>query len=138
MAETTLFVSGGQTKGAPVVLNVSKNSLEGNQIRSVAQDCEDARQIVSCGHVSEGLAVAVVDPETFLPCSPRRVGEIWISGSSVAKGYWNRPEETKKAFHAYLANTGEGPFLRSGDLGFVQDGELFITGRSKDLIIING
>ena len=67
-----------------------------------------------------------------------QVGEIWVSGPSVAQGYWNRPEETERTFHAYLKDTGEGPFLRTGDLGFMQDGEVFITGRLKDLIIIRG
>ncbi len=66
------------------------------------------------------------------------MGEIWIAGPSVAQGYWDRPEETKRTFQAYLAGTGQGPFLRTGDLGFLKDGELFITGRLKDLIIIDG
>jgi acyl-CoA synthetase (AMP-forming)/AMP-acid ligase II len=66
------------------------------------------------------------------------VGEIWVSSPSVAQGYWNQPEETKRTFQAYLAATGEGPFLRTGDLGFLQEGELFVTGRLKDLIIIGG
>src|SRR5208282_2338591 len=66
------------------------------------------------------------------------VGEIWVSGASVTHGYWNRPEETERACRAYLKDTGEGPFLRTGDLGFVRDGELFVTGRLKDLIIISG
>ncbi len=138
MAESTLFVSGGPIKNAPIVLHVSKTALEGNQIRSKNPESEDSRQIVSCGHVAEDLTVVVVDPETFLPCSALRIGEIWIAGGSVAKGYWRRPEETKRIFQAYLADSGKGPFLRSGDLGFIQDGELFITGRSKDLIVING
>jgi acyl-CoA synthetase (AMP-forming)/AMP-acid ligase II len=71
-------------------------------------------------------------------CAPDEVGEIWVSSPSVAQGYWNRPEETERTFQAYLADTGEGPFLRTGDLGFLQDGELFVTGRLKDLIIIGG
>ncbi len=66
------------------------------------------------------------------------MGEIWVSGSSVAQGYWNRVQETEQTFGAYVAETGEGPFLRTGDLGFLQDGELFITGRLKDVIIIRG
>jgi acyl-CoA synthetase (AMP-forming)/AMP-acid ligase II len=66
------------------------------------------------------------------------VGEIWVSSPSVAQGYWNRPEETERTFRAYLADTGEGPFLRTEDLGFLKDGELFVTGRLKDLIIIGG
>jgi len=71
-------------------------------------------------------------------CAPDEVGEIWVSGPSVTHGYWNRPEETDRACRAYLKDTGEGPFLRTGDLGFMQDGELFVTGRLKDLIIVSG
>ena len=138
MAETTLLVSGGPVSRVPVVLSVSRTALEGNQIRICPPDGEDAHQIVSSGAVSQDMTVLIVDPETCLPCSKRRVGEIWIKGPSVAKGYWNRPEATKQTFHAFLAESGEGPYLRSGDLGFLQNGELFITGRSKDLIVING
>jgi acyl-CoA synthetase (AMP-forming)/AMP-acid ligase II/alkylation response protein AidB-like acyl-CoA dehydrogenase/acyl carrier protein len=138
MAEATLFVSGGPVDKAPAVLHVSKTALEGNQIRNAAPGSDDARPIVSCGRISEDMNVVVVDPETCLPCSQRRLGEIWIAGASVARGYWNRPEETREIFQAYLADSGKGPYMRSGDLGFIQDGELFITGRSKDLIVING
>ena len=63
--------------------------------------------------------------------APDQVGEIWVSGPSVAQGYWKRPEATRATFHAYLSDTGEGPFLRTGDLGFLQDGELFVTGRLR-------
>jgi acyl-CoA synthetase (AMP-forming)/AMP-acid ligase II len=66
------------------------------------------------------------------------VGEIWVSGPHIAQGYWNRAEETERTFHAFLADTGEGPFLRTGDLGFIKDGELYIAGRLKDLIIVDG
>ena len=71
-------------------------------------------------------------------CAEDRVGEIWLGGKSAAQGYWNRPAETAEAFRAYLADTGERPFLRTGDLGFLREGEVFITGRRKDLIIIRG
>src|ERR1051326_5918041 len=70
--------------------------------------------------------------------SPDQIGEIWISGPNVAQGYWGRPEETIHTFYAYLADTGEGPFLRTGDLGFLREGELFVAGRLKDLITIRG
>ena len=75
---------------------------------------------------------------TLTQAADDQVGEIWVSGPSVAQGYWNRPEETERTFRAHLQDTGEGPFLRTGDLGFLKDGELFITGRLKDLIIIRG
>jgi acyl-CoA synthetase (AMP-forming)/AMP-acid ligase II len=79
-----------------------------------------------------------VDPATCLPCPDGTVGEVWLSGPSVADGYWNRSEESELVFGATLAKTEDGPFLCTGDLGFVHEGELFITGRIKDLIIIRG
>ena len=80
----------------------------------------------------------IVDPEKMTRCADDRVGEIWVSGPSVAQGYWKRPAETRHTFEAYLQDTGAGPFLRTGDLGFFLDGELFVTGRLKDLIIVRG
>jgi acyl-CoA synthetase (AMP-forming)/AMP-acid ligase II len=91
---------------------------------------------VSCGRPAFGQA-RIVDPETLAPCRPGEVGEIWLAGGSVARGYWRDAEATAAAFGARLP-TGEGPFLRTGDLGFVADGELCITGRLKDLIIVAG
>jgi hypothetical protein len=82
--------------------------------------------------------LVIVDRESFTRCEPGQIGEIWIAGPSVARGYWQRAEETRQTFQAYLADTGEGPFLRTGDLGFLHNGELFIAGRLKDLIIIRG
>lgn len=138
MAETTLFVSGGPIESAPVVRIVSKSLLEGNQVRDAMPGDEDAREIVSSGRIGSGTKVVIVDPETLLPVSNWRVGEVWVASPSVARGYWMRPAETAATFGARLESNGDGPFLRTGDLGFMRDGELFITGRLKDLIIING
>jgi acyl-CoA synthetase (AMP-forming)/AMP-acid ligase II/alkylation response protein AidB-like acyl-CoA dehydrogenase/acyl carrier protein len=138
MAETTLFVSGGPIDSAPLIHSVSKCLLEGNQIRDAVPGDADARDIVSSGRIGASTTVLIVDPETCLPVSSQRVGEVWVAGPSVARGYWNRPAETAEVFGAHLANSGNGPFLRTGDLAFMRDGELFITGRLKDLIIING
>jgi acyl-CoA synthetase (AMP-forming)/AMP-acid ligase II len=74
----------------------------------------------------------------MLACAPDEIGEIWVSSPSVAQGYWKRPDETAYTFNAFRSDTREGPFLRTGDLGFLKDGELFVTGRLKDLIIIGG
>jgi acyl carrier protein/predicted Rdx family selenoprotein len=82
--------------------------------------------------------IIIVDPESLTQCPPDRIGEIWLSGTGIAQGYWNRPEETQITFQAYLTDTGEGPFLRTGDLGFFADDDLVITGRLKDLVIIRG
>ena len=97
-----------------------------------------ARQVVSCGQAWEDERVVIVDPQTHRPCSNGTEGEIWISGPHVAKGYWRRPEETREVFEARLSDMSAGPFLRTGDLGFLLDGELFISGRLKELIILHG
>jgi acyl-CoA synthetase (AMP-forming)/AMP-acid ligase II/alkylation response protein AidB-like acyl-CoA dehydrogenase/acyl carrier protein len=138
MAETTLFVAGGPIDSEPLIHTVSKSLLEGNQIRDAVPGDPDAREIVSSGRIAASTTVFIVDPETCLPVSSQRVGEVWVAGPGVARGYWNKPEVTAEVFGAHLANSGQGPFLRTGDLAFMRDGELFITGRLKDLIIING
>ena len=137
MAETTLIVSGSVKTQAPTVCSVDVTALEQNRVVTVNSDRNESRTVISCG---QGIdqKVLIVDPESLTQCPANKVGEIWISGANVAQGYWNRPEETNQTFHAYLADTGEGPFLRTGDLGFLHDGEIFITGRIKDVIIIRG
>ena len=80
----------------------------------------------------------IVNPQTLEKCSDGEIGEIWVQDPSVAQGYWQKPEITKEIFHAYEKTTNEGPFLRTGDLGFIHEGQLYIAGRNKDLIIING
>jgi acyl-CoA synthetase (AMP-forming)/AMP-acid ligase II len=98
-----------------------------------------ARVVVSCGQPNLGQRVVVVDPDSGTPCPSDTIGEVWVSGPSVGAGYWDRPEETEAVFGAHLSETEEGwSFLRTGDLGFVHHGDLFITGRLKDLIIIRG
>ena len=137
MAETTLIVSGGLKVAPPVLTTVQKNALFINQVVSANQD-DDARTLVGCGKTLLDQQIVIAHPETLTRCSQDEVGEIWVNGSSIAQGYWQRAEETKTTFQAYLADTGEGPFLRTGDLGFLKDGELFVIGRLKDLIIIRG
>ncbi|MBD2345780.1 non-ribosomal peptide synthetase [Anabaena subtropica] len=138
MAETTLMVSGVDKATSPMIKTVEKSALESNRVvESTAKD-EDVYHFVSCGRIIPEQQVAIANPEKLSNCQPDEIGEIWVSGPSVGQGYWNRPEETAETFHAYLSDTEEGPFLRTGDLGFLHNGELFITGRAKDLIIIRG
>jgi acyl-CoA synthetase (AMP-forming)/AMP-acid ligase II len=82
--------------------------------------------------------IAIVDPISLTRCDPEQVGEIWVSGSHIAHGYWHNKEATEDSFQVFISDTGKGPFLRTGDLGFIREGELFIAGRLKDLIIIDG
>ena len=135
MAETTLFISGGNPQDKPVFLSIDEQVLETHRIQVV--DNNTKKVLVGCGNVHGDHDVRIVNPETLTLCSPEEIGEIWISGGSVAAGYWNRVQQTQDTFQAYLT-TGEGPYLRTGDFGFFVEGELFITGRLKDLIIIRG
>jgi 8-amino-7-oxononanoate synthase len=138
MAEATLIVSGGFKAALPVVRTFDAEALENHQVVDALADEEGARELVGSGGKLLDQRIVIAHPENMTSLPPDQVGEIWVSGPSVAEGYWNCPEETERTFRAYLKDTGEGPFLRTGDLGFIQDGELFITGRLKDLIIIRG
>lgn len=138
MAETTLFVTGGSKKNYPAILQISAVDLEKNQVIEYQTKDNNLKKIVSCGQTWSDMKVKIVTPDFLTECSNNCVGEIWLSGSSVAQGYWNRPLETKETFYGYITDTGEGPFLRTGDLGFIKDNELFVTGRLKDVIIIRG
>ena len=97
-----------------------------------------ATTVTSCGRVQGGQIVRIVDPVSGTRCAPQQVGEIWISGASVAQGYWNQPENSLTTFGARLPGEDPVPFLRTGDLGFLHNDALFVTGRLKELIIIRG
>ncbi len=138
LAEATLAVFVSGKDGSPVTKNVRKAALEQNQVIEAPVAGQDSQTLVGCNQSLPDQKLVIVQPESFTKCSPNQVGEIWLSSPSITEGYWNQPGETEQTFRAYLADTGEGPFLRTGDLGFLQDGKLFITGRIKDLIIIRG
>jgi acyl-CoA synthetase (AMP-forming)/AMP-acid ligase II len=138
LAESTVFVTGGLRTALPVVRQLDKLALEQGRAVTATTGSTDAVPIVGCGRSWVGQEVRIVDPDSRLPLADDTVGEIWVRGPSVAQGYWNRPELTEEIFRACLEKTGEGPYLRTGDLGFIQNGELFITGRTKDLIVIRG
>ncbi|HBL15131.1 MAG TPA: AMP-dependent synthetase [Cyanobacteria bacterium UBA11162] len=138
LAEDTLLVSTTPIEEPPVLCVLDAAALEKNRVVPVTKPQEEGvRTLPGCGRLVCDTQVVIADPEKLTKCAPDEVGEIWVKDPSVAQGYWQRPEETKETFQAYLT-TGEGPFLRTGDLGFLKDGELFITGRIKDLIIIRG
>lgn len=138
MAEATLIITGGMKKSPPVIRAVDGVSLDQNQVVDVAPDDDDARLIVGCGNCLPDQEMLIVEPETLRVCAPDQVGEIWVMGPSIAKGYWRNEEATETYFRAYTSDTNEGPYLRTGDLGFFKDGELFVTGRLKDMIIVRG
>lgn len=138
LAEATLMVTGGFKTSLPVVRSFDAKSLENNQAVDVLPDEEGARTLIGCGTALLDQEVVIVDAETMTQVPEGRVGEIWVSGPSVAQGYWRRAEESANTFRAYLKDSGRGPYLRTGDLGFMHNGELFVTGRLKDLIIVHG
>jgi amino acid adenylation domain-containing protein/non-ribosomal peptide synthase protein (TIGR01720 family) len=144
LAEATLKVTGGRSASAPVTLKVRTDALEQNTVVEAGPLKENTRMLVGSGHAGPETRVLIVDTQALRPCAVGDVGEIWVSGPGVAAGYWNRPEETAHVFGARLNETDEaefsqaGAYLRTGDLGFMRDGELFVTGRLKDLIIIRG
>lgn len=138
LAEATLFVSGVRKSDPPKFHTVEKQALENNRIVSAGDKAKQAHTLVGSGRALLDQKIAIVHPETRTRCAPDEVGEIWVASPSIAKGYWNRPEESEQTFRAFIADTGEGPFLRTGDLGYLHEGELFVTGRLKDLIIIRG
>jgi acyl-CoA synthetase (AMP-forming)/AMP-acid ligase II len=137
MAEATLVVSCARKAEEPWIPVVHKGELEKGRVELVPEGHPEAQRVCSVG-APVGLTARVVDPETQELAPAGTTGEIWLSAPFIAQGYWNRAEETERTFKARIASTGEGPFLRTGDLGFVLDGELFISGRLKDLIILGG
>lgn len=105
------------------------------QVVIVGETDPNAKHLVSVGKTWLDTKIAIANPETHTECPPDQVGEIWVSGGSVALGYWQQLEATKATFQAQLVSSSE-KWLRTGDLGFVRDGELFVTGRLKDLLIL--
>ena len=138
LAEATLLVAGGDWTALPVVRTFAGVTLEQHRAVRAGAGEKGVRTLISCGRTWLGQQIVIADPESLTRCSAGQVGEIWVKGDSVALGYWNRPEETEVTFRARLADSSDGPFLRTGDLGFLQDDELFVTGRLKDLLIIRG
>jgi 8-amino-7-oxononanoate synthase len=152
LAESTLMVTGGMKFEPPVIRSYDAVSIETGTVATVPDHASGSRRLVGSGRELDGQDVLIVDPQSHEPLPPGRVGEIWVSGPSVAQGYWNRAEETQATFGAMLAEPdpaapaqvvarwrpNPGPYMRTGDLGFFDNGELFVTGRLKDLIIVRG
>lgn len=139
MAETTVYVATRKAGEPPKIVNFDAEQLpEG---RAVQTESESGTKLVSYGVVDTQLAY-IVDPDTGIECPEGTVGEIWVHGDHVASGYWQKPDVTASTFGAKIVNpspgTPEGPWLRTGDSGFLYDGELFILGRIKDLLIVYG
>lgn len=140
MAETTLIVTGAYMGELPRIGRFDREALDEHRVIPVPAGHQNERSLVGCGRVLPGEEVAIVEPETCVRLPRHQVGEIWVRSPSVGMGYWNKPEATEKTFQARLANGDDNglTYLRTGDLGFIGDGELFVTGRLKDLIIVRG
>jgi acyl-CoA synthetase (AMP-forming)/AMP-acid ligase II len=135
LAESTLMVTGGYRASAPTIRSFSLDSLESGSPIETHEG--ETKRMVGCGFSWMGQEVWIVEPDTHQRMPIGKIGEIWVRGESVGLGYWNRPDESEFSFHARTAD-GEGPFLRTGDLGFMHDGELYVTGRIKDVVIVRG
>jgi thioester reductase-like protein len=138
LAENTLCVSNWGRQ----VVTVTKHLIQQGQLHFESYQPLNNNQIrlVSCGKALKGVDVRIVDPETCRALGEKEIGEIWLAGSSKCEGYWNRPELTRELFHGRVADDPEDrrSYLRTGDLGFLHEGEIFVAGRRKDLIIIRG
>ena len=138
MAEATLIVTGKVVTEKPTLKSFDNDSLHEHRVVPVSPDTRGARTLVGCGSVFPNEDVAIVDSQTYKRLPSGEVGEIWVNSPSVGRGYWDKPALSQQTFEAKLADSQTGPYLRTGDLGFVQGDDLFVTGRLKDLIIIRG
>lgn len=135
MAELAVFATCGPRIARPICRDVDPHALAGHRV--AAPGATGATTLAGSGRTWGSERIVIVDPETRRPLPADRVGEIWIAGPHVAAGYWGRPEQSEATFRARTAD-GDGPFLRTGDLGFFAGDELFVTGRLKDVVIIRG
>lgn len=138
MAETTLIVTGGLQVEPPVVRYFDKNELVEHRVVSAEPGDKNAKPLVGCGAVIEEEEVLIVHPETRRKLPDDQIGEIWINSPSCGKGYWRREKETQESFKAKLNPDNGKVYVRSGDLGFMDNGEVFVAGRLKDMIIVRG
>jgi acyl-CoA synthetase (AMP-forming)/AMP-acid ligase II len=138
LAEATLIVSGGRPDEPPVIRCFHSDALAEGHVEEATRRGAPKTRLVGCGRTLLDQVIAIVDPNTRKPCPPDRVGEVWVSGPNVSRGYWDVPEGGERGLSGKLADADGGSFLRTGDLGFVFEGELFITGRCKDVIIVRG
>ena len=138
LAESTLLVSAPLQGGPPTIRSFAETALRGDEVIAAKTGSEGSVELVSAGQILGGQAVQIVDPDSLERLSADRVGEIWISGESVARGFWNNPTASRESFKARITGGTKSCYMRTGDLGFIFENELYIAGRLKDLIIIGG
>jgi thioester reductase-like protein len=137
MAEAGLLMTVQRGDVPPVVIAVSARWLEQDKVLPPESEA-DARRLVGCGQAGDVATVAIVDAASCRRLDERAIGEIWVQGPGVGLGYWGRPDVTATTFEGRIVGEGDARWLRTGDLGFIADGELFVVGRIKDLIIVRG
>lgn len=137
LAEATLKASAKSVDTTLKYLDLDANALNNGFIVEANSQSKEIRQVANCGQSDIQSEIIIVHPNDKRECNADEVGEIWMSGKSIGQGYWQNEKATKETFQAYL-NNGEGPFMRTGDLGFIHNGDVYVTGRLKDLIIIRG
>lgn len=166
LAESTLLAAGGSGPAVPRVIDVDRNALRNSKIElAVSRSKRDVISLVSCGSAPQNADLKIVDPNRCIECGERSIGEIWLRGESITRGYWNRPSESEIVFatlghepkrshrfrwfgnateasiageQASAQAASDGLYFRTGDLGFIDNGELFVTGRIKDVVIVRG
>jgi 8-amino-7-oxononanoate synthase len=138
LAEATLMVTGPKSGSGATVRAFRDDALAHNLVVPLPDDAPGARHLVGCGAPVGSLRVAIVVPGTGERAASNRVGEVWVAGESIGRGYWRSPGKTAATFHARLRDAGDDSFLRTGDLGFMHEQQLYITGRIDDLIIVRG
>ena len=138
MAEATLLITGSIKTDPPTIIYLNPVFLKENRAIATRAIDPETRPIVSCGRTWLDTQIVIVDPQTLTPCAPNQIGEIWVTGSGVGQGYWNLPEQTQQTFQATLENYPHQTFLRTGDLGFLKNQELYITGRLKEILVFWG
>ncbi|TAL61523.1 MAG: fatty acyl-AMP ligase [Legionella sp.] len=137
LAEATLLVSGSVPGQGYKTVTLTKEKFQDHNVHFAPENSPNSYRLVSSGQMAQD--VKIVDPETLSICQPDQIGEIWVHSPSVTQGYWEQPQETQEAFHGQITgDQSKTPYLRTGDLGFVHDNELYVTGRIKDLIILYG
>jgi acyl-CoA synthetase (AMP-forming)/AMP-acid ligase II len=141
MAEATVFIASRKAGDPPKIVNFDAAKLPEGQAVPVEDESDSTAPLVSYGVVNTQL-VRIVNPDTCVECPDGIVGEIWAMGENVSTGYWEKPDVSARTFGAQIVDppegTPEGPWLRTGDSGFLSDGELYIVGRIKDLLIVYG
>lgn len=138
LAEATLLSTTSRVGEKPVIMRVDKAALARGEFVPAEDTDGDAVELVSSGRPAHDMEVAIIDPESQTRCADGMIGEVWVRGASIARGYWQSPDASRQTFGQSPADAGQPHFLRTGDLGFLWNRELYIAGRLKDLIISRG